>query len=57
MALITQGVSALARVVPGYLSLDAEKLSATFVRMPDDISSVPYPFEADLNLIIELYSR
>ena len=44
------------RVVPDYLSFDATSLSGKFVRVPN-ISDVPYPFEPEVHLVIELYSR
>ncbi len=44
------------RSVPGYLSLDADAMSGVFVRTPS-ISDIPYPFQADFNKIVELYSR
>jgi small subunit ribosomal protein S4 len=42
--------------VPGYLTFDAHSLSGQFVRIPV-ISDVPYPFEPEVHLVIELYSR
>ena len=47
----------IARTIPDYLSFDVASLTGKLVKLPDDISSVPYPFIADVNLIIELYSR
>ena len=44
------------RSVPGYLSLDSDAMSGVFVRTPS-ISDIPYPFQADFNKIVELYSR
>jgi small subunit ribosomal protein S4 len=44
------------RSVPGYLTLDADAMSGTFARTPS-ISDIPYPFQADFNKIVELYSR
>ncbi|MCC8371706.1 MAG: 30S ribosomal protein S4 [Rickettsia endosymbiont of Pseudomimeciton antennatum] len=41
--------------VPGYLTFDAHSLSGKFVRIPV-ISDVPYPFEPEVHLVIELYS-
>jgi len=45
-----------ARTVPGYLTIDAEQMSGTFVRVPM-ISDIPYPFEPDFNKIVEFYSH
>jgi small subunit ribosomal protein S4 len=55
--IILEGVAKVRRTVPDYLKLEADAFRGTLVKLPEDISSVPYPFEADLNLIIELYSR
>jgi small subunit ribosomal protein S4 len=44
------------RSVPAYLSLDSDAMSGVFVRTPS-ISDIPYPFQADFNKIVELYSR
>ena len=55
--IILETVAKVRRSVPAYLSLDADAQKGTMVKLPEDIESVPYPFEADLNLIIELYSR
>lgn len=57
IALIAEGVSKVKRAVPDYLSLDADALSGTLVKKPDDVASVPYPFDPDVNLIVELYAR
>lgn len=51
-----EAATKLVRSIPGYLSLDAAKMSGVFARTPM-ISDIPYPFEADFNKIIELYSR
>lgn len=44
------------RRVPDYLTLDAEKMSGTFVRTPM-ISDIPYPFVPDFNKVVEFYSH
>jgi len=51
-----EAATKLVRSIPSYLSLDAEEMTGTFARTPM-ISDIPYPFEADFNKIIELYSR
>jgi len=55
--MIVNGTAKVTRPVPDYLSLDASGLKGTLVKLPEDISSVPYPFALGINLIIELYSR
>ena len=51
-----EAATKLVRSVPNYLSLDAENMSGVFARTPM-VSDIPYPFEADFNKIVELYSR
>jgi len=53
--MILQGMAKITRNVPEYLSLEDGK--GKLVKLPEDVSSIPYPFEADLNMIIEHYSR
>jgi len=53
---ILETVSKQENTVPGYLTFDAHSLSGKFVRIPV-ISDVPYPFEPEVHLVIELYSR
>lgn len=44
------------RSVPPYLSADDKKMEYKYVRYPA-LGEVPYPFQAEFNLIIEYYSR
>lgn len=44
------------RTVPSYLSFDPSTLSGKFISLPV-ISDVPYPFEPEVHLVVELYSR
>ena len=44
------------RKVPDYIEFDPNSLTGKLIRKPL-ISDVPYPFEPDLNLIVEFYSR
>ncbi|MFZ1413155.1 MAG: 30S ribosomal protein S4 [Defluviicoccus sp.] len=44
------------RDVPDYLSVDGDKLRATFVRTPK-LTDVPYPVQMEPNLVVEYYSR
>lgn len=55
MPLILESISKQ-RGVPGYLSFDTSSLTGQFLRTPV-ISDVPYPFEPEVNLVIEFYSR
>ncbi|WP_375327061.1 30S ribosomal protein S4 [Candidatus Tisiphia endosymbiont of Nemotelus uliginosus] len=53
---ILESISKQARTIPSYLTLDPATLSGKFLRVPL-ISDVPYPFEPEVHLIVELYSR
>ena len=55
--LITQSVAKVLRPVPDYLSLEPTALKGTLVKLPEDISSIPYPFVPDVNMVVEYYSR
>ena len=54
--IILESATKKERVVPDYLSFDVSSLSGKFVRIPS-ISDIPYPFEPEVHLVIELYSR
>lgn len=53
---IVESVTKTERTSPDYYSFDKEKLSSKFVRTPG-VSDVPYPFEAEVNLVVEYYSK
>lgn len=44
------------RTIPSYLTFDVDLMSGKFIRVPM-ISDVPYPFEPEVHLLVELYSR
>lgn len=54
---VAESLQKPSRSVPSYLTLDAENFNGKFINSPDSISSVPYPFEVDMNLIVEHYSK
>lgn len=56
IALIVESISKSSRTLPSYLSFDSESMSGKFVRIPTS-SDVPYPFDPELHLVVELYSR
>ncbi len=56
MTVVLESVSKQGQTTPGYLSFDVPSLSGKFLRVPV-ISDVPYPFEPEVSLVIELYSR
>jgi small subunit ribosomal protein S4 len=53
---VIESVNKAERTVPNYLSFDSSTMSGKFVRTPM-ISDVPYPFDPDVQLVVELYSR
>ena len=53
---IQECVSKTDRSIPSYLSADDSKMEYKYVRYPA-IGEVPYPFNAEFNLVIEFYSR
>ncbi|XVN42581.1 MAG: 30S ribosomal protein S4 [Candidatus Rickettsia vulgarisii] len=53
---IVESATKQERTVPSYLSFDPTSLSGKFIRTPV-ISDVPYPFEPEVHLVVELYSR
>ncbi|WP_342270928.1 30S ribosomal protein S4 [Candidatus Tisiphia endosymbiont of Parasteatoda lunata] len=53
---ILETASKQGNIVPSYLTFDSNSLSGQFVRIPV-ISDVPYPFELEVHLVVELYSR
>jgi small subunit ribosomal protein S4 len=55
--IIAENIQKVTRTIPDYLKLEADSFRGALVKLPEDISSVPYPFDPDLNLIIELYAR
>lgn len=44
------------RNIPDYLEVDLKTRKGKFVRLPL-MSEVPYPFKAEVNLVVEFYSR
>lgn len=56
ISVILESATKQNRTVPNYLSFDTNTLTGKFIRTPV-ISDVPYPFEPEVNLVIELYSR
>lgn len=56
MALIISSVESNERSFCDYVNVDAEKLTATYVRVPA-FEDVPYPISIEPSLIVEFYSR
>jgi small subunit ribosomal protein S4 len=53
---VVDAVENVKRPVPDYLELEAESRKGKFVREPY-ISDVPYPFEPQVNMVVEYYSH
>lgn len=43
--------------IPQYLQLDSSNKKGTFLRSPESISEVPFPFTPNIEMIVEHYSR
>jgi len=56
MMLVLEAIQSPERDVAEYMSVDHNKLTATFNRVPT-LSEVPYPVHMEPNLVIEYYSR
>lgn len=56
ISVILESATKQNKTVPNYLFFDTNTFSGKFVRTPV-ISDVPYPFEPEVHLVIELYSR
>jgi small subunit ribosomal protein S4 len=55
--LIIDSLKSMTRTVPGYLKLDSTRNAGTLISPPTSVSEVPLPFEIDMRLIVEYYSR
>ncbi|PLX37215.1 MAG: 30S ribosomal protein S4 [Hyphomicrobiales bacterium] len=56
MVLVLESVQLQERDVPDYVEADHNKMTATFVRVPQ-LADVPYPVMMEPNLVVEFYSR
>ena len=56
MALVVESMKSQERDIPGYITVDENKCSSTFVRTPQ-FAEVPYATQMDPKLVIEYYSR
>lgn len=53
---IVESLGKMERRIPDYITFDSSAFKGTFARIPT-ISDVPYPFQPEVHLIVELYSR
>jgi small subunit ribosomal protein S4 len=56
MAMVIEAMQSPERDVPEYIEVDAGKMKATFLRVPE-LAEVPYPVKMEPNLVVEFYSR
>jgi small subunit ribosomal protein S4 len=55
--IILETVSKAARTIPSYLSFNAKACQGKVLRIPNDKHDIPYPFDPQILLVVELYSR
>ncbi len=55
MALVLEAMESPERDTPDYLTIDYQKMQATFVRVPE-LADVPYQARMEPNLVVEFYS-
>jgi small subunit ribosomal protein S4 len=53
---IIESTSKLIRKVPPYINFEQSSFKGKFIKKPE-ISEVPYPFESEVHLVVEFYSR
>ncbi len=56
MPIVLEAVESPERDVPDYFNVDYNKMTGTFLRVPQ-LADVPYPVQMEPNLVIEFYSR
>ncbi|WP_407966120.1 30S ribosomal protein S4 [Bartonella sp. C271] len=56
LVLVLEAVQLAERDVPEYISVDHNKMKATFIRIPA-FADVPYAVHMEPNLVVEFYSR
>ncbi len=56
LPLVLEAIETPERDLPDYISVDYDKMKATFLRAPK-LADVPYPAQMEPNLVIEFYSR
>ena len=53
---IIESTTKLVRDIPSYIEFDASAFKGKFMKKPQ-IAEVPYPFEAEVHLVVEFYSK
>lgn len=54
--LINEALESMERDIPSYLELNSTDKSVKFLNKPA-LADIPYPFEAEFNMIVEFYSK
>lgn len=54
--MVLEAIVSRERDVPEYITVDHNKMTGTFVRIPQ-LSDVPYPVQMEPHLVVEFYSR
>lgn len=54
--LINEALETMERDIPSYLELNSADKSVKFLNRPA-LADIPYPFEAEFNMIVEFYSK
>lgn len=54
--LINEALETMERDIPSYLELNSTDKSVKFLNKPA-LADIPYPFEAEFNMIVEFYSK
>ncbi|MDR2526564.1 MAG: 30S ribosomal protein S4 [Rickettsiales bacterium] len=54
--LVAESVQSKEKDIPNYLEFNSDEFSVKLLNRPS-VDDVPYPFEANFNLIVEFYSR
>jgi small subunit ribosomal protein S4 len=56
LPIVLEAMESPERDVPDYYNVDYNKMTGTFLRIPE-LAEVPYPVQMEPNLVIEFYSR
>jgi small subunit ribosomal protein S4 len=56
LPIVLEAMESPERDVPDYFNVDYNKMTGTFLRIPQ-LAEVPYPVQMEPNLVIEFYSR
>lgn len=56
LPLIIETVGKMERQIPDYITFDSSAFKGVFARVPS-VGDVPYPFEPEVHMVVELYSR